>query len=68
MSSLVKTFYTNKLLHEHFNIEFNPQAIRFTKVLTKYSTEYNNMLFIQNMCQQLEMDNSDMFSFFYTSS
>ena len=38
--------------------------MRFTKVLTKYSTEYNNYLFIQNLCQQLGMDKKDLFSFF----
>ena len=38
--------------------------IRFTKVLTKYSTEYNNSLFIQNLCQQLGMDKKDLLSFF----
>jgi uncharacterized protein YdiU (UPF0061 family) len=38
--------------------------VRFTKVLTKYSTEYNNSLFIQELCQQLGMDKKDMFSFF----
>jgi hypothetical protein len=32
--------------------------------LTKYSTEYNNSLFIQNLCQQLGMDKKDLFSFF----
>ena len=64
MSSLIKTFYNNKLYHDKFTIEFNPSIIRFTKVLTKYSTEYNNLLFIQNMCQQLGMDKNDMFSFF----
>ena len=64
MSSLVKTFYNNKLLHEKFkNIAFDDED-RFTKVLTKYSTEYNNMLFIDKLCQQLYMDKSDLFSFF----
>jgi hypothetical protein len=38
--------------------------IRFTKVLTKYSTEYNNSIFIQNLCQQLGMDKKDLFAFF----
>jgi hypothetical protein len=67
MSSLIKTFYNNKLYHDRFgdrNIPFNPSEVRFTKVLTKYSTEYNNMLFIQNLCQQLNMDKKDMFAFF----
>jgi hypothetical protein len=39
--------------------------LRFTKVLTKYSTEYNNTVFIQNLCQQLGMCKSDLFSFFF---
>jgi DNA polymerase III delta prime subunit len=66
MSSLIKTFKNNKLYHEYFNKKpkFNPAEVRFTKVLTKYSTEYNNSLFIQNLCQQLGMDSKDLFSFF----
>ena len=38
--------------------------MRFTKVLTKYSTEYNNYLFIQNLCFTLGMDQKDLFAFF----
>ena len=66
MSSLIKTFYNNKLYHEYFakKTKFNPVEVRFTKVLTKYSTEYNNSLFIKNLCQQLSMDQKDLFSFF----
>jgi hypothetical protein len=66
MSSLIKTFYNNKLYHEYFTkkTKFNPTEVRFTKVLTKYSTEYNNSLFIKNLCQQLSMDQKDLFSFF----
>ena len=66
MSSLIKTFYTNKIYHETFekNPKYNPQEVRFTKVLTKYSTEYNNAVFIQNICQQLGIDKKDTFSFF----
>ena len=40
--------------------------IRFTKVLTKYSTEYNNSLFIQDLCQKLSLDKKDTCSFFLT--
>ena len=36
----------------------------FTKVLTKYSTEYNNSMFFQFLCQELSMDRKDMMSFF----
>jgi len=66
MSSLIKTFYNNKLFHETYSGKkyFNPPEIRFTKVLTKYSTEYNNVLFVHNLCKQLDMDKKDLFSFF----
>ena len=66
MSSLIKTFKNNKIYHETFakKEKFNPAEVRFTKVLTKYSTEYNNSLFIQNLCQELSMDMNDMFAFF----
>ena len=66
MSSLIKTFKNNKNYHESFNKKqiFNPAEVRFTKVLTKYSTEYNNTLFIQKLCQKLGMDKKDLFGFF----
>ena len=66
MSSMIKTFKNNKLYHSYFKKKqkFNPTEVRFTKVLTKYSTEYNNSIFIQNLCQQLGMDRKDLFSFF----
>ena len=66
MSSLIKTFKNNKLYHETFikKQKYNPTEVRFTKVLTKYSTEYNNSLFIQKLCQKLGMDKKDLFGFF----
>ena len=67
MSSLIKTFKNNEIYHETFSkkkLKFNPTEVRFTKVLTKYSTEYNNSIFIQNLCQQLSMDKKDLFGFF----
>jgi SpoVK/Ycf46/Vps4 family AAA+-type ATPase len=67
MSSLIKTFKNNSIYHETFSkkkLKFNPSEVRFTKVLTKYSTEYNNSIFIQNLCQQLSMDKKDIFGFF----
>ena len=68
MSSLIKTFHCNKMYHDEFYAikkpKFNPVEVRFTKVLTKYSTEYNNSIFIQNLCQQLGLDKKDTFSFF----
>lgn len=67
MSSLMKTFHNNKIYHDYFNNDvstFNPDEVRFTKVLTKYSTEYNNMLFIYQMSQKLDMDKKDVFALF----
>ena len=65
MSSIIKTFYNNCLYHKHFpdnSIGFD--EIRFTKVLTKYSTEYNNILFVYNLCQQMDLDKKDLLAFF----
>jgi DNA polymerase III delta prime subunit len=71
MSSLLKTFQNNKLFHESCSKKelqikkpVNEDDIRFTKVLTKYSTEYNNYLFIQKLCQKLGMDKRDMLCYF----
>ncbi len=68
MSSLIKTFKNNSIYHAEMadkkKPKFNPAEVRFTKVLTKYSTEYNNSIFIQNLCQQLGMDKKDLFAFF----
>jgi hypothetical protein len=64
MSSLIKTFSCNKLFHDEIAIKTAQPDIRFTKVLTKYSTEYNNSIFIQDLCQKLSLDKKDTFSFF----
>lgn len=66
MSSLIKTFESNNQFHEwEHKPEFKiPEDIRFTKVLTKYSTEYNNKIFIQNICQELGMDKKDTLNLF----
>lgn len=66
MSSLIKTFSNNKLFHDAIDmndVQYTNE-IRFTKVLTKYSTEYNNMLFIYNLTQSLDMDKKDVISLF----
>jgi hypothetical protein len=67
MSSLIKTMNNNKIYHEFINksnIKKHSAEVRFTKVLTKYSTEYNNAVFIQSLCQQLGMDKKDLFGYF----
>lgn len=67
MSSLMKTFYNNKIYHETFpenDNKYQPNDVRFTKVLTKYSTEYNNMLFLSNLCETLSLDKKDLMCMF----
>ena len=61
MSSLIKTMYTNHIFHQSNSMKI--QDIRFTKVLTKYSTEYNNDVFIQNLCLQLNLDKKDLYAY-----
>jgi ABC-type cobalamin/Fe3+-siderophores transport system ATPase subunit len=63
MSFLIKTFYTNYLFQLENKQKHKLSDVRFTKVLTKYSTEYNNSGFIQKMCTELCMDKSDLFSY-----
>jgi hypothetical protein len=46
------------------NTTTKPPEIRFTKVLTKYSTEYNNTEFIYSLCQKLDMDKKDLIAYF----
>jgi hypothetical protein len=66
MSSLMKTFNNNRIFHKVVNADtINvPKEIRFTKVLTKYSTEYNNVEFIYDLCQKLDIDKRDLIPFF----
>ena len=67
MSSLIKSCYNNMIFHDDNIVDKNDNVkeIRFTKVLTKYSTEYNNSVFLNKMCQKLQMDKKDMMAFFY---
>ena len=66
MSSLIKTFHCNKMYHDTFPKKptFNPTEVRFTKVLTKYSSEYNNSTFINDLCQSIGLDRKDTFALF----
>jgi DNA polymerase III delta prime subunit len=65
MSSLIKTMYNNLLFHKNFKLKNNYNSeIRFTKVLTKYSTEYNNSIFLQKLCDKLQMDLNDLLLYF----
>lgn len=51
----------NKLIK---NINCNDEDVRFTKILTKYSTEYNNTTFLNNICNELGYNVKDTFNYF----
>jgi hypothetical protein len=42
----------------------NKKDIRFTKILTKYSTEYGNMIFLYFLCEEMGMEKKDVIAFF----
>ena len=66
ISSLMKTFYNNRLFHQSFDgrKQMRDSDVRFTKVLTKYSTEYNNIMFVYMLCQEMDMERKDLIAFF----
>ena len=66
MSSIIKTLGNNNIFHDSNMKKKKIKEVRFTKVLTKYSTEYNNMLFLNELCQKLLMDKKDIIGFFIT--
>lgn len=66
LSSFIKVMYNNFLMHnnsESMVIKCS-QDIRFTKVLTKYSTEFNNYVFFQSISNNMRLDKKDMISLF----
>jgi len=71
MSSIIKTMKSHHDYHKTLRairdggdttavIRYNPSEVRFTRVLTKYSSEFNNFSFIQSLCQKLGVDRSDI--------
>mgnify|MGYP001155613016 CR=1 FL=1 len=61
----MKTIQCNNSLFDKYpETNYNPSEVRFTKILTKYSTEYNNQVFIQKLTNILNMDKKDMLSYF----
>lgn len=64
MSSLIKAMMVNwSLALATAKTTFAPiKAMRFTKMLTKYSSEYNNELFIQRMCQTTGCGRAELLS------
>lgn len=61
MSSFIKTMGVAHVLHcaGRAPAEFQ-DGVRFTKVLTKYSTEYNNSVFVRGLCESTGLDRKDL--------
>lgn len=51
-------------IHENPSFKCRVNEARFTKVLTKYSTEYNNYVFLKDLCQNMLIDKNDLFYYF----
>ena len=66
MSSLIKTMKNNHIYREFNtkNYKYSSSEVRFTKVLTKYSTEFNNYQFLFGLTQKLVMDKKDVIGLF----
>ena len=67
-NSFIKTFYNNYLLHNSINKIKVPSEIIFTKVLTKYSTEYNNYCFLQQLEQKMFCNKEEILHHFINKS
>ena len=62
---IIKIFYNNYLLQKYNLFKYiNPDKIVFTKILTKYSREYNNFTFLYNLQQIFLIDKKDIYNHF----
>lgn len=58
---IIKIVYSNFLIHKFkLNKNIDNDNIIFTKILTKYSSEYNNYIFIYNLLQSFLLDKKDI--------
>ena len=67
LNFIIKILKNNLLIHNFKktnNLKSITNNIRFTKILTKYSTEYNNTTFLNNICNELGYNIKDTFNYF----
>ena len=66
MNYIIKLFFNNFILKTNNLLKkVNIEDIIFTKILTKYSSEYNNYIFIYNLLQSFLIDKKDIYTLFY---
>ena len=62
-SNLVKLVGNNILITNNSNISFKPiNQILFTKILTKYSSEYNNLMYIIKLCNKFYCTKNQLYT------
>ena len=72
ITSILKSCYCAKLYHDFINVndykkpKINVDKIQFTKILTKYSNEFNNSTLINNLCETLYLTKQDLYTLFLT--
>lgn len=64
LSFLIKTIYNNYILQTNYTKLNKDIDIRFTKILTKYSSEFNNYTFFQNLCSNLHRSKKELLIMF----
>ena len=64
---IIKIFYNNYLLYQYnlLNQKIRLDNIIFTKILTKYSSEYNNYQFFMSIYQLLNINKREIIILFY---
>jgi len=66
---IIKIYFNNLILHKHKLLKsINLNDIIFTKILTKYSSEYNNYNFIFNSTQKYSLNKKNLFLYIYSKN
>jgi hypothetical protein len=66
---IIKIFFNNLILHKHNLLKcINQNDIIFTKILTKYSSEYNNYNFIFNSTQKYGLNKKNLFLYIFSKN
>jgi hypothetical protein len=64
---IIKIYFNNLILNKHKLLKsINLNDIIFTKILTKYSSEYNNYNFIFNSTQKYSLNKKNLFLYIYS--
>ena len=66
---IIKIYFNNLILHKNKLLKsINQNDIIFTKILTKYSSEYNNYNFIFNSTQKYSLNKKNLFLYIYSKN